>query len=213
MRGEKGKKTTPQLKDQNQFLSVGLQARGQLWGRSQGDDCSKWGAGWRAHFLSSKYTRVQMVSCPLRHGGRAPFTLQMSQELLNPKEALERKARLSQRLQEQRAQALPRCWAGSTLLPSPPSPHACPASSFPARTQPALRVDSERPAMLLSMNVIRGNTGEPRSEQTHSAPAVPWPPPAPQASPRRPRGRKGPLRPAAGDSGPSSSNMAEGKTR
>lgn len=40
----------------------------------------------RACFLPSKYTHVSMLSQPLRHGGRPPFTLQMSQEHLNPKE-------------------------------------------------------------------------------------------------------------------------------
>lgn len=85
---------------------IALQPLGQLRVLTRQNACSKSRAGWRAHFLSSKYTLVLMVSHPLRHGGRPPFTLQMSREFLSPKEALVEKARLSKRLQEQCAQAL-----------------------------------------------------------------------------------------------------------
>lgn len=125
-------------------------------------------AGWRACFLSSKYTLVPMVSGPLRHGGWPPFTLQMSQELLSPKEAPGEKAPVS------KAPSGTAC-SGSSLLSSSPascSPFSPPPSSSPARPLPALRAGGKHPAVQLPVNVSRGNTQEQEAGRKPCTPAV-----------------------------------------
>ena len=70
LRGETEKKRTHRRDGQSHFLTL-QQPVHQLSGRgSQGENARnvKARAGWRAHFLSSKYILVLMVSRPLRHG-------------------------------------------------------------------------------------------------------------------------------------------------
>lgn len=143
-----------------------------------------------------------MVSRPLRHGGRPPFTLQMSQEPLSPEEAVLERAGLSRPSGRHAGPARPPD-SGRRLLPAPPpQPHVQPPSRWAASAQ---RVP--RGAALRECDQKKHVRTEKQTESL-LCPLSRCPSGAPPP-PGCPPGRKGPFRAAA--PGPSSSITAERK--